>query len=179
MEEIWKDIQGFEGRYQVSNLGRVRSIDRIDAVGRKKKGQVLKAYKDLKKYTRVYIYLNEGYGQKRPVHQMVARAFVPNPEDKPEINHIDGNKDNNMASNLEWCTSSENTIHAFKNGLATTVGEKHRATKITEEDALFIRNNYKPRDKEYGATALAGKFGLSRATVENIAKGFTWKYLND
>ena len=112
-EEIWMDIEGFEGRYQVSNLGRVMSI--VTNHG--------KPHRSLKpQYARNYFYVNLSIKDKshtKDVHRMVAKAFVPNPDNKPMVNHIDGVKLNNNASNLEWVTCSENHKHAYASGLRT------------------------------------------------------------
>ncbi len=115
-EEIWKDIEGFEGRYQVSNLGRVMSLmTNHGKLQRKLKPQ----------HERNYLYVNlsvKDKGHTKDVHRMVAKAFVPNPDNKPMVNHIDGSKLNNNASNLEWVTCSENHKHAYASGLRTSNG---------------------------------------------------------
>lgn len=115
-EEIWKDIEGFEGQYQVSDLGRVMSL----VTNHGKPQRKLKP-----QHERNYLYVNlsiKDRGHTKDVHRMVAKAFVPNPDSKPMVNHIDGSKLNNNASNLEWVTCSENHKHAYASGLRASDG---------------------------------------------------------
>lgn len=112
MTEEWKDIKGYEGLYQVSTLGRVRSLPRISIQGHQLQGKYLIPQK-----RSGYFYTclhKEGVRSKYLMHRLVATTFIPNPENKAEVNHIDGNKYNNQVENLEWCTKSENMIHAAK-----------------------------------------------------------------
>ena len=106
--EIWKDIIGFEGHYQVSNKGKIRSI-------KNNKIKELKPYKEIKRcgYLSVYLRLP---GQKftKKVHRLVAEAFIPNPNGFPEVNHIDENKENNCVENLEWCTGEYNLCYGTR-----------------------------------------------------------------
>lgn len=107
MKEIWKDIEGYEGLYQVSNLGRVKSL---------KSKRFLKLSVNEKGYLRCHLSKCGGSKHWR-VHRLVAQAFISNQDNKPEINHIDGDKSNNCVTNLEWVTSSENHIHSYVVGL--------------------------------------------------------------
>ena len=110
MEEIWEDVVGYEGSYQVSNLGRVRSFA-FD-----KNGRVMNLTTNPFGY--IYVSLRKNLLNKKYfVHRLVGDAFILNPESKPFINHIDGVKANNRADNLEWCTRSENQLHGYKIGL--------------------------------------------------------------
>lgn len=108
MQEIWKDIINFPN-YQISNLGNVYS---------KKNYKIRKSFVS-NGYLCIYLFKN-GKRYRKKIHRLVAEAFIPNPNNLPIINHIDGNKMNNIVSNLEWCTSKQNTIHAYKTGLMKT-----------------------------------------------------------
>lgn len=115
--EVWADIKGFEGYYQISSYGRVRSLDRYvpDCFGSKRiaKGQILKPYKTPKGYMKITLYKDsKKVYRKCRVHRLVAETFLDNKDNLPEVNHKDGNKANNNLSNLEWCTQKENLEHA-------------------------------------------------------------------
>lgn len=120
MQEIWKDIEEFKGLYQVSNLGRVKSIDRTTIYNtgatRITKGKILSIGKNKLGYSQVSLSKHDKQHSRR-VHRLVAEAFILNPDKKTQVNHINGNKDNNKVENLEWCTKSENELHAYKTGL--------------------------------------------------------------
>lgn len=121
MQEIWKDINGYEGYYQVSNYGRVKSFDTIVPSGTKnhimhqriRKGKFLKQFDNGRGYLKVTL----GYNGRKSffVHKLVATAFIPNPNNYIEVNHIDENKYNNIVSNLEWCDRKYNCNYGTRN----------------------------------------------------------------
>ena len=122
VEEIWKDIKDFEGRYQISNEGRVKSLARkfIDRSGREQniKERILKLRNDKDGYK--VISIRDGSGKRKSfrVHRLVCEAFIPNPDNKPQVNHIDEDKSNNRICNLEWCTCTENNNHGTRTARA-------------------------------------------------------------
>lgn len=111
-KEIWKDIKGYEGLYQISNYGRVWSI---------RKQKYLKGDKNSAGYLRVLLTAKNGKTKREFIHRLVALAFIPNPENKPQVNHIDANIENNKAENLEWNTSKEN------------LSQKNRMNKVCDK----------------------------------------------
>lgn len=114
--EIWKNIEKFSNFYQVSNYGRVRSVDRADSWGRVKKGKVLKHSLNKRGYPCIRVSIKD-VKKSDLIHRLVATAFIENPENKKQVNHKDGNKENNIYTNLEWSTNSENLQHSYDIGL--------------------------------------------------------------
>ena len=117
MEEIWKDIEGFEGMYQISNFARVKSLPRKRKFGNQTRiipEIIMKVHAKPSGYK--YIKLNDvpRHQITKHIHRLVAQAFIPNPENKEDVNHIDGNKANNVVTNLEWVTRSENVLHSYR-----------------------------------------------------------------
>jgi hypothetical protein len=171
-KEIWKDIKGFEGIYQISNFGNIKSLSRKTKNGKCKSDKILKKTLDNKGYQNITIHKNFKKSIFK-VHRLVAEAFIPNPYNKPQVNHIDGNKTNNLVTNLEWCTNSENQIHSYKNGLKQT-------KKVYQYD---LNNNL---IKEWENATQASKYydvHISRIIrcCENAygcktCKNFIWKY---
>lgn len=135
------------------------SIDGI--IRNAKTGQVLKQHIGNDGYLRIQI-----AGKTRLVHRIIAETWLLKPIGKDFVNHKDGNKQNNRAVNLEWVTRSENMQHAYKHGLKKPmVGTANGHAKLTEADVAFIREHYIAGDKEFGAKALAKKFGVVHQTV--------------
>ena len=179
MKEIWKPIAGYEGYYEVSNLGRVKSVDRYACRSDGKKvfcrGRIMKLGKNRGNYTQLAL-CKDGVMKTHPVHRLVAKTFIPNPNNLPAINHIDGNKDNNSVSNLEWCDTKHNNIHAFKTGLKKSrKGVEHYNARFTMEQVRHIRKIYIPLSKEFGQCALARKYGVSQAVICDIIHKRSYK----
>ncbi len=130
-----------------------------------------------KGYLRVTLY-KDGSRKNFLIHRLIATHFIPNPENKPQVNHIDGNKINNNIDNLEWVTPSENTQHAYDTGLqGKQLGESNGGSILTIEDVKFIKENYKPRCREFSGVALAKRFGVSKSTIRSILSGRTWAHV--
>lgn len=159
--EVWRDIAGYEGQYQVSNLGNVRTLS--DRHGNQR---LIKPGKDSKGYLRIGLVKN---GQRKTfsVHRLVAQAFIPNPLNLPEVNHVKGIKDDNRASELEWTTSSENMTHAFKTGLCSRTGLKNNKADKT----CYVFNH--PVHGTVSSTRfdLYTTYGLSDSNLGALIKG--------
>ena len=116
------------------------------------------------------------YKQKKYIHRLVGELYLDNPDNKPQINHIDGDKLNNHVSNLEWVTNQENRDHAILNGLHTH-GEDCYNSKLTKDDVKFIRDNYIPKHREFSGVALSKRFGVGIAQISRIINNTRWKHL--
>ena len=164
MNEIWEDIDGYGGDYQVSNFGRVKSF-------KHRKPLIMKPGVDAYGYPQVGLCRNNKHNSHK-IHRLVAMAFIPNPLNKPEINHIDGCKSNNHVDNLEWVTAQENSRHAYATGLQVArQGEDGTTAKLTNKQAEFIRNN------PDGLTCrqLAKMFGVAETTIGLIQRGKSFR----
>lgn len=172
--ETWKPIKDYEGLYEISDCGRVKSLDRWDSLNRLKIGKILNCCDNGSGYMIVNL---KAFGKQniKTIHRLVAEAFIPNPNNLPCVNHKDGNKQNNNVDNLEWCTHSENMKHAFRTGLSfQKKGEFNSQHKLTQDDVDYIRTHYKKYDPEYGFAALGRKFGVSQTTVKMIVWNRMW-----
>lgn len=153
------------------------SIDESGNVFNKDKKK-LKPQKNHKGYLRVYLYDDSHVRKCFLIHRLVAQTFIPNPNNLPEVNHKDTNKENNCVSNLEWVSGSENIKHAIEKGvhfIPTARGEDSTNHKLTWEQVNFIRKHYKFRDKKYNSVQLAKMFNVRPETVRAVINGTNWK----
>jgi len=180
-KEEWRDIKDYEGRYQVSNMGRVKSLERtvIDKIGRKhsQKERILKPGTDNFGYFRVVLYKGSGKKKTLKVHRLVCEAFHENSKNKPEVNHINEDKLDNRACNLEWVTTKENCNHGTHNArmaktLSKQVGQYTR-------DGILIK-------VWQSAMEVQRQLGFAQSSICNVALGklksaygYVWKYIEE
>jgi len=156
MKEIWKDIKGYEGLYQVSNFGRVKSL--------KFKPKVLKNVTNYGYYPTIYLFKNNQMKMFK-IHRLVAKIFIDNPNNFPCVNHKDGQKTHNNVTNLEWVTIKKNNIHAIKNKL-------HHKSNLTKDDIIKIR---KLRIKNKTYFTIAKLFNISCNHASRICRKIYYK----
>ncbi len=181
--EIWSDIEGYEGHYQISNLGRARSVDRGMYVRQdrytqprwtNRKGKLLKQYLDGKGYRMIRPCIF-GISKTLMVHRLVAQAFVPNPEQKRVVNHLNADHLDNRAANLEWCTTKENNHHTIKLGRKPYVnGSKSLVSKLNAGQAKTIKQLLAAGEHPL---TIAKQFNISRSNVYAIKTGKTWVHI--
>lgn len=174
--EIWKDVVGYEGIYEVSNAGRVRCLLKSSngKIYTRAKPLILKVH--FNNRTGYYsIQFGEWVGNKHmrfPLHRLVAMHFISNPNRLPEVNHEDGDKSNNIVSNLTWATREQNIQHGFKNGLMKTPnGIDHIFAKLSEGKVMEIFNSHT------GPRQLSRELNLPYTTVASIKNGTSWNHL--
>jgi len=161
MNEVWKDISGYEGFYQVSNLGRVRRLT------------VLKTSHKYDKYLKVDL-SKESKVKTFRIHKLVANAFLNKINNDLVVNHKDGNKRNNRLDNLEYVTQSENVKHSLRNGLSKEFGETHSRAKLTEKIVLEMRSLHK---NGMSVSKIADTYHMSYNTTLDAVRKKTWKHI--
>ena len=183
MEEIWKPIKRFNGQYLVSNTGKIKSVEavivRTNGWKYTRKEKVLTPTVNPSGYFSGAVSLM-GKLISYLTHRIVAEEFLPNPENKPEVNHKDGKKTNNIVENLEWVTHSGNIQHAFDNGLIRPkVGSLNGMAKLTEEQVREIRSHAAScPGRYYGRKELAEKYGVSECTIKEVVTRRKNKFYN-
>lgn len=188
MQEIWKNIEGYEGLYLISNFGRIKSLNRY-----KRCGNTLKLYNDIiLKQGKVDGYktiqlCKDGIAKSFRVHRLVAEAFIPNPQNKSQVNHKDGDRTNNYVENLEWCTPKENIIHSYKKlerKANTPWKNKFGKDNPNSKEVYKIdKNTNKIIEKFYGINEANRKTNIARSSIYKVcnnkqktAGGYIWKF---
>ena len=171
-KEIWKDINGYEGYYKVSNKGNIFSVERKDTRGQKRGGRMLK--QSLHKNGHFLVGLNKGgKSTSKWVHRLVAEAFIPNPNNYPEINYKDENRANNNMNNLEWCTSKYNAnVGSRKEKISKKLSKKVRAVNIETGEVLAFTSTMDAEKKGFNSGGVA-------AACKGIYKGSNGKLIGD
>lgn len=178
-EEIWKDIPNFEGYYQASTKGRIRSVKRTvkhkDGKVTVFKGRVLKSSLNKKGYPMVYL-SKDCKKFTRAVHRFIALTFIQNPYKYDQVNHINGIKEDNRIENLEWCNNQQNCAHAHKNGLVNSArGENSGNVKLKRWQVIFIIDSY---PSQFSAKEICSLFDIHRGEPSGLIRGKSWKHMD-
>ena len=186
--EIWKVIPGYDGRYEVSSHGRIKTYSNA-RWGNKAQGRIMTLKKTTAGYPCVTLYKPFSNGQRTycMVHRLVAKAFIPNPENKETVNHIDGNKENNIVTNLEWATHSENSTHAVRTGLSTpSQKQKDVTVKRCSIPVLMFDKCMNLLAKYESAKQASLQTGAEHSSIIKCcrgklktANGYIWRYANN
>lgn len=170
--EEWRDVVGYEGKYQVSNLGRVKSLERKNSAGNLRKQRIMKFGKTKDGYLMVTL-SKSGKRDTKKVHRLVIESFIGIDNRKETVNHIDGNKENNTPENLEWSTRKEQLVHAYKNKLKTWNIESRRNACNAVVNPIKVTDKSNGVTKFFINTAVASRFyGKSRSWARKILEEF-------
>lgn len=183
-DEQWKPVVGFEGLYEVSSHGRVRSLDKpvSGPNGRLsiRKGQIVKGCYSHGKYLQVNLYKDRKNNTQK-IHRLVAIAFLSNPENYEQVNHKDFDRENNNLDNLEWCSARQNKDYSINAGRQLKGTDVH-SVKLTDEDILEIRRIYaetrtKSRVGRGVLSGIAAKYGVCPSSISQIVARKSWKHI--
>ena len=179
IKEEWKSIEGYDGAYEVSNYGKIRSLDRYISgpfdSKRFIKGVEIKSCLTGSGYLGFNL-VKDGKSKTSKVHRVVANAFIENEHNKPEVNHKDGNKHNNHVSNLEWVTKGENQSHAYKSGLRCSKGINNPSSKLNESN---VKNILKLLNRGVTAKRIAKAICVAESTIGRIKNGQKWNHITN
>lgn len=178
MQEIWKPIKGYEGLYQVSDQGRVKSLERKNCFGRTVKERILKPYDKGYGYLSVDLFI-DGKRKQHQVHRLVCEAFHENPENKPQVNHKNEIKADNRACNLEWCTRRENCNFGTRNARIGEAVVKAQSQPIGQFslDGELIKVWQSTHEAERQTGFNQGNISKVANGKRKTASGFIWKYV--
>ena len=190
-KEVWKDIKGYEGYYQVSNLGRIKRVER-KVKTRNRNGEyelllkenILQGFYSPKGYVRVLL-TKDTKNKTYMIHRLVAEAFIPNPNNFPQINHIDGIKNHNNVENLEWCTQSYNIRHSYEIGLRETMDEvlmknrKKQSKKVAKYDVYGNLLEVYESVNEASRKNKAGRRQILRSCMHQNEPIYRWEFVDD
>ena len=170
MEEIWLPIKGYEGFYEISNKGRVKSLPRNGTI---KKPKILALSNDCDGY-KIITLNKKGVAKTEKVHRLVGIAFIPNPMDKPQINHIDGDKTNNLVANLEWCTPTENNRHRCR--VLNYKNVPHHCKKVRCIETGKVYESIKAAAREKNGSSSNLKNAITKRGQQRFA-GLHWEFV--
>jgi len=175
--EIWKDIEGYDGFYQISNLGRIQSYYNHRQTKRKNP-KIISPYKIYKGYFCIKLWSQMNRSKKTfLISRLVAQCFIPNYLNKPCVNHKDGNKLNNYYTNLEWVTNAENMQHSYLSGLHNSKGENSGRAILNCQQVIEIRKLYKIG--KYNQNKISKLYNVSQSHISNIINRVYWDYILD
>jgi len=166
MTEYWESLNGHEGSYSISNFGNIKSIHR---------NKLLKPYVNPEGYLKFHLTSSPYVSKLHSLHRLVALQFIPNPENKDTVDHIDGNKSNNSVINLQWMTTKENTVKGWVTNYKGRIGINAGMSKLND---IWVRDiKIMIMTEKYSAVIIAGIFGVTPATIHAIKRNETWKHV--
>lgn len=177
--EIWEPIKGYEGLYEVSDLGRVRSLERLDALGRWTKTRILRLSKNQQGYPKVRLF-KDNKGKTYPVHKLVAIMFLPNPDNLPQIDHINTKRDDARLCNLRWCTAKQNcnnpiSIQHYKNVPRLPIPARCKPV-YQIKDGIVIAEFHSTRAASIAVGGSRRNITMALRGIYKRSYGYEWKY---